>query len=322
VQFKLPARNDTCRFRPAFRITAYTASRKPDYVYCYKTDGSNMLTLIDGYQYNSYVNRSTNELILQVDSVYCDTTIFFISADRTLAVSMAGFTAVAGDASVNLKWKTESEENNLGFFLYRRIKPQFLDSVSRLADSSARQQDTTEDQTAHMLVKTRKIGVKDTSWVPVNGKIIYGAMSGVSYGKREYSWLDKRVQNDVEYEYKLVAVDFNNKKDAYDKYAIAKPVHLLPLVYALWGNFPNPFRQQTIMKYDLPIKTKVMLNIYNMQGRLVRQVVHPDKVMKPGFYQCVWDGRDDYGRKMASGPYIYRIVAQGYAKARVLVMVK
>jgi flagellar hook assembly protein FlgD len=72
----------------------------------------------------------------------------------------------------------------------------------------------------------------------------------------------------------------------------------------------------------LPVKTRAMLNVYSLQGRLIRHIVRPDKSMKPGFYSITWDCKDDNGRVMASGPYIYRFSAPGFAKSKIMIMMK
>jgi hypothetical protein len=319
AHFTLTAHADTCRFNPAFRITNYTATSVPQYVY---VAGQ---TLVQGYGYNAYLKQATHELIMQIKKTICANTDIYISSDKTLAVTMADFNANGGDRIVRLRWVTESEENNLGFFMYRRIKPRFVDSLLMspapmvVADTSS---DSSDEKSPGLLFKTKVIGFADTAWKPVNDRIIYGAMAGVSYGKRAYSLLDRGVFNSVQYEYKLVAVDYNNGRDAYDKLAEAMPHRILPMSFELYGNFPNPFRTLTYLKFDVPVKTRAMLNVYSIQGRLIRRIVKPDNVMKPGFYRVAWDCKDDNGRLMASGPYIYRFSAPGFAKAKIMIVMK
>jgi hypothetical protein len=283
----------------------------------------NNVPKVKDFGFNAYVKRNENELVLQLWQKFCSNADIYISYDKTLAVTMTDFNADAGDAAVALHWNTQSEENNLGFFLYRRIRPAFLDSVSRLKDSLLPLFfDTASEVTAPMLFKAKVIQAVDTGWNQVNKRIIYGAMAGVSYGKRSYKWVDKQVYNNVQYEYKLTAIDFNNNTDVYDKFAAAHPRKILPTTYELWGNYPNPFRQMTYIKFDLPVKTKVALNVYNIQGRLIKQILRPGKPMIPGFYRVSWDGRNDVGRMMAAGPYIYRITAQGYAKSKMMILIR
>jgi hypothetical protein len=316
AHFTLTANADTCRFSPAFRITNYTATSAPQYVYV------NSQPKIINYGYNAYIKLSTHELIVQLNQTLCANADVYFSFDRTLAVTMTDFNAAPGDARIKLLWNTQSEENNLGFFLYRRIQPGFLDSIAKIADTVTIPADSTDALSAGALMKTKAIGKGDTAWQQVNKEIIYGATAGVSYGLRKYSLLDRMVYNDVKYEYKLVSVDYNNKHETYGKTAVAMPYRILPERFELWTNFPNPFRRMTCLKYDVPMKTKIMLNIYDVKGRLLRQLVRPDKQVQPGFYQVLWDCKDDRGRTLASGPYIYRITAQGFVKARVMVMMR
>jgi hypothetical protein len=282
----------------------------------------NSVPKVKDFGFNAYVKTATNELILQLGQTLCSNTDIYISYDKTLAVTMTDFTAKPGDAAVALKWNTQSEENNLGFFLFRRIRSSFMDSLARAGDSVEIASDPDEPMTAGMLLKAKIIQPVDTSWKQVNRKIIYGAMAGVSYGKRNYSWIDKQVYNDVHYEYKLTAVDFNNNIDVYDKYANARPYRILPMCYDLRSNYPNPFRHVTFIKFDLPVKTRVALNVYTIQGRLVKHIIKPDKPMIAGFYRVSWDGKTDAGLPLATGPYIYRITAQGYAKSKIMIFIR
>ncbi len=70
-------------------------------------------------------------------------------------------------------------------------------------------------------------------------------------------------------------------------------------------NYPNPFNPTTIVKYDLPKNTKVVLKIYNVSGQEIRTLV--DEFQTSGSKSAVWDGRDGSGKIVNSGVYIYRI---------------
>ncbi|HAJ78298.1 MAG TPA: hypothetical protein DCO75_00880, partial [Fibrobacteres bacterium] len=316
AHFKLTANGDTCRFYPAFRITNYTATSIPQYVYV------DSVAKIRDYGFNAYVKAAANELVLQLNQKICSTADIYISFDQTLAVTMADFCATPGDGRVKLQWNTESEENNLGFYIYRRIPSNFLDSLSGVIDSGSATSDTGDDPDAASLIKNKIIGFSDSVWYKVNNKIIYGATSGVSYGERKYVLFDNCVHNGVKYEYKIVSVDYKNNHSDYSKYAEAVPRRIVPQAFALHGNFPNPFRRLTCLKYELPIRTKVMINVYDIRGRLVRHLVKPDNTLKAGYYQVLWDCRDDRGSFMASGPYIYRLTAKGFVSSRVMIMIK
>jgi len=304
--------NDTCRYNPAFRITGYTSATVPQYVMV----GGVLKT--PNYGYNIYLNKAKQEVVLQLNQIICTNTDVYISYDKTLAVTMTRFNAMPGDRNDTLRWRTESEDQNLGFNLYRRIKPAFMDSM--LAVNAKPDADTDEAIVSYL----RKGVVKqeDTMWVPVNtGGIVKGAAQGKSYGPRNYGYIDYRVLNDIRYEYRIEAVDYTQNKDLYKDYAEAMPRRIVPAVFDLSGNYPNPFRSLTTIRYALPVKTKVDLYVYNIQGRLVRKLLYSQK-QDAGFYRIGWDGKDDRGLRVASGPYIYRMNTPQFVKSKLMIFAK
>jgi hypothetical protein len=82
----------------------------------------------------------------------------------------------------------------------------------------------------------------------------------------------------------------------------------LPETYSITQNFPNPFNPTTEIQFGVPHDSKVQLIIYDILGRKVKTLV--DNAMAPGTYKTVWDGRDDNGLGVASGVYLYRIIAK------------
>lgn len=74
---------------------------------------------------------------------------------------------------------------------------------------------------------------------------------------------------------------------------------------------PNPFKAATVIWYDLPESGgAVTLHVYDLGGRLVRTLV--DRAQTGGEKSVTWDGRDNRGRRVASGVYFYRLEAPGY----------
>ena len=316
VNLKLPARTDTCRFYPAFRITQYYAAEKPAYVFLYNSSGDTIPAL-DGYQYNAYLNRTQHELIMQIDSVFCDSVGIFISRDKTLAVEMSRFGANGGSGCDTIGWRTESEMENLGFNIYRRIKPDFYDDVLSAKNSSR------EDSLYKIAItmKQKSINTNDTLWKLVNKDIIPGAPSGASYGPRNYKYLDFDVINSIVYEYKLIAFDYSNQTKEYG------PVEVMPQSqimrqFRLIPNYPNPFRGLTVIGFELPVETRVTLNIYNLQGRLVRKLITPDKKLTAQYHQVAWNGKSDRNQALGSGSYIYKLITGGFVKTRIMIMLK
>jgi hypothetical protein len=98
------------------------------------------------------------------------------------------------------------------------------------------------------------------------------------------------------------------------------PKTLTPNRYSLSQNYPNPFNPSTQINFALPEKKAVSLKIYNLQGNLVKTLVNEEK--DAGYYNVVWHGRDDRGKSVASGLYIYRITAGKYTTTKRMILLK
>lgn len=94
----------------------------------------------------------------------------------------------------------------------------------------------------------------------------------------------------------------------------------LPSVVTLLGNYPNPFNPATDIRFELPAKMPVSLQIYDQRGRLVATLV--DEVRDAGRHAVTWNGLDQQGRRVHSGVYVYRLEAGGVVSARKMTLVK
>ena len=92
------------------------------------------------------------------------------------------------------------------------------------------------------------------------------------------------------------------------------------LAFTLSQNLPNPFNPVTTIPYVIAEAGLVTLNVYNLQGQLVRTLVQD--VAQPGEHHAVWDGRDFAGRQAASGVYVYRLTAPEGALTRRMLLVR
>ncbi len=94
-----------------------------------------------------------------------------------------------------------------------------------------------------------------------------------------------------------------------------------PSRYELLGNFPNPFNPVTEIRYTLPGPSSVRLEVYDLSGRLLRTLIDGER-QPSGRYAVLWDGRDGRGSQVASGVYFYRLVADGEALTRKMILLK
>ena len=97
----------------------------------------------------------------------------------------------------------------------------------------------------------------------------------------------------------------------------------LPTAYALYQNYPNPFNAETTISYDLPEMAHVRLVIYDLTGQKIRILVH-NAHHQPGSYTVIWDGRDEDGRSVASGIYLYRLEAvdRGFVATKRMLLIR
>ena len=95
---------------------------------------------------------------------------------------------------------------------------------------------------------------------------------------------------------------------------------ILPQLFILQQNYPNPFNPTTTIKYTLPVRSDVTVDVFNILGRNVRTLV--DENQPAGQHTIRWDGRDGAGQSVATGVYLYRIVAGDFVETRKMVLVK
>ena len=95
---------------------------------------------------------------------------------------------------------------------------------------------------------------------------------------------------------------------------------VVPLAFALGQNYPNPFNSRTAIEYRVPSQAEVELQVYNAAGQQVATLVEDARA--PGTYTLWWDGRDDAGRELASGIYIYRLRSDRHQLVRKLVLLR
>jgi hypothetical protein len=74
-------------------------------------------------------------------------------------------------------------------------------------------------------------------------------------------------------------------------------------------NAPNPFHPSTVIFVDLPKAGRTRVEIYDLQGRLVKRLVN--SWLPAGQHAVTWDGTDAQGARTAAGVYFTRIAAAG-----------
>ena len=63
-----------------------------------------------------------------------------------------------------------------------------------------------------------------------------------------------------------------------------------------------------------------LIEVFTIQGERVRTLIAQE--LTAGIHMTVWDGRDDAGRKIASGVYLCRLEAEGQSLSQKMVLMK
>jgi hypothetical protein len=100
--------------------------------------------------------------------------------------------------------------------------------------------------------------------------------------------------------------------------AVAAP-DTIPIAYALFAARPNPMSGLTSFRYDVPTRTRVLIVLYDLQGRVVRRLGPITR--EPGRYSVDWEGDNEHGRKVSPGVYMYQMSSGKFiGKGRVVVL--
>ncbi|MFC1512262.1 FlgD immunoglobulin-like domain containing protein [Candidatus Latescibacterota bacterium] len=96
-----------------------------------------------------------------------------------------------------------------------------------------------------------------------------------------------------------------------------------PTEFSLSQNYPNPFNSHTTIDYTIPdsvSRERATLVIFNTLGQRVRELFNENQ--QPGGYSILWDGRDDSGREVSSGHYLYLLTAGQFRTSKKMIFMK
>lgn len=84
--------------------------------------------------------------------------------------------------------------------------------------------------------------------------------------------------------------------------------------------YPNPFREQTSLSFELKTPSRVSAKIFNLKGQLVKTLA--DTELKNGVQSLGWDGRDNSGLEVASGVYTLLLSTNNVTKSQKIMLIK
>lgn len=85
--------------------------------------------------------------------------------------------------------------------------------------------------------------------------------------------------------------------------------------FTLFQNYPNPFNPKTVIRFQIPEASETVLNIYDVQGRLVEKLLN--QYLEEGIHSFELDGS-----KLPSGIYFYELRSGNYKATKKMLLIK
>lgn len=90
--------------------------------------------------------------------------------------------------------------------------------------------------------------------------------------------------------------------------------------FELKQNYPNPFNPQTTIEFSLEAQDKVLLTIYDLNGREIKTLVNDN--LSSGSHRYTWNGTDARNNKVATGIYFYRLNTGNHVQIKRMILLK
>jgi hypothetical protein len=220
--------------------------------------------------------------------------------DISLPVELATFSVENIDGRIVLQWITESETDNSHWFIERKL--------------------LTQDEYEQIVSGELNILNSVEAFIPITRIEGQGSQSS----RTEYEYTDTSADLYSVYAYRLADVSYSGIK-TYHEPAFIIP-DAIPEQFDLLQNYPNPFNPETHINYNIPLESRISIRIYNILGQEIIELESGKKM--PGFYEIVWEGKNKNHQTVASGIYIYQIVAQSidgtqrYVQSKKMILVR
>lgn len=88
----------------------------------------------------------------------------------------------------------------------------------------------------------------------------------------------------------------------------------LPRDFALAQNHPNPFSRRTTIRFELPVRTRVKIEVIDLAGRRVKVLTEAEYTA--GYHSVEWDKTNVSGGDVRPGVFVYRLTAGSFRKQK------
>jgi flagellar hook assembly protein FlgD len=90
--------------------------------------------------------------------------------------------------------------------------------------------------------------------------------------------------------------------------------------FNLYQNYPNPFNSNTKIKLDIKNKSNIELDIYDLSGKIIKQVFRGSKEV--GTHIFSWNSKNSMSVKVTSGVYILKLKVENSQIIKKMVLLK
>ncbi|MCE5249157.1 T9SS type A sorting domain-containing protein [bacterium] len=143
-------------------------------------------------------------------------------------------------------------------------------------------------------------------------------IDSVTAGTTEY--IDKYIpRNGVQYYYWLQTVwqNWESQKVAAEYNTIVLEVDK---EFKIRNPYPNPFNSYTLIRYEIPTDCHVKLVIYDILGRKIQVLC--DCRIHAGIYESIWNGKNDDGKDVSSGMYLFSLKTDNFMKQGKILLIR
>jgi len=99
-----------------------------------------------------------------------------------------------------------------------------------------------------------------------------------------------------------------------------KNIFATPIHFELFQNYPNPFNSSTKIKFSIPKRSNISINIFDINGTKVQTL--SKGLHEKGTYKITWDGTDFQGKEISSGIYYIKMQANNYVQVKKMIHLK
>jgi hypothetical protein len=249
-----------------------------------------------------------------------------LSCETEVGVLATGYTNGSGNVTISISpsiegdrmWVTATKQNYIpyqGYATVTNLSVFLSEFCAKVLHDRVKLCWRTESETnnAYWLIERKAIagdGWNTVSTVPGQG---------TKPGPTDYEYSDDNMERDGRYYYRLTSVADNGEKKRFG------PIEVMvagrsPQVYALHNAYPNPARGRIALSFDVPEPCFARMNVYNSTGQVVKTLV--EGKLAPGFYDMLWEGDNDAGRKVGHGVYFIRLNAGSFERTAKVLLVK